>query len=159
MPEKTRPITVLTEDGLNALDDATFAGLAADEERLNQALQDPATIPSGQALSIAKTKSRRKTLARQQILDNIITREVEFYNDLRGSCTAITSVQDQSSAQDTVIQGDAASVTSTRGGVDHDDASTQVDEDLTMSPPSVSRGRGVYPYPLIPPWPSSTPVS
>jgi len=53
MPKKTRPITVLTEEELNALDDATFAELAADEERLHQALQDPATIRSGQALSIA----------------------------------------------------------------------------------------------------------
>jgi hypothetical protein len=139
MPKKTRLITVLTEDELNALDDATFAELAADEERLHQALQDPATIRSGQALSIAKT---RKTVARKQILDNILDWEDEIDMDPPGSGTAITSVHDQSSAPGSVIQGDVASVTSTRGGVDHDDASTQVDEDLTMSPPSVSRGRG-----------------
>ena len=38
MPKKTRPITVLTAEELDALDDATFAELAADEERLHQAL-------------------------------------------------------------------------------------------------------------------------
>ena len=77
MPKKTKPITVLTEDELNALDDAIFAELAADEERLHQALQDPATIRSGQALSIAKTKPRRKTVPRQQILDEILDRAEE----------------------------------------------------------------------------------
>ena len=56
MPKKTRPITVLTAEELDSLDDATFAELAADEERLHQALEDPSTIRSGQALSIAKTK-------------------------------------------------------------------------------------------------------
>ena len=44
MPKKTRPITVLTEEELNALDDATFDELAADEERLNLALQDPPAV-------------------------------------------------------------------------------------------------------------------
>ena len=41
MPKKTRPITVLTEEELNALDDATFDELAADEERLNLAFAGP----------------------------------------------------------------------------------------------------------------------
>ena len=50
-------------------------------------------------------------------------------------------MHDQVSVQGTVIPGDAASVTSTRGGVDHDDAATQVDEDLIIHPPSVTRGR------------------
>ncbi len=50
MPKKTRPITVLTAEELDALDDATFAELAADEERLHKALEDPASIRSGQAL-------------------------------------------------------------------------------------------------------------
>ena len=129
MPKKTRPITVLT------VDDATFV----DEERLHQVLQDPATIRSGQALSIAKTKPRRKTMARQQILDDILNRAEEEgeLDDPPGSGTGITSVHDQSSVDGTVIQGDAASVVSTRGGVDHDDASTQVDEDLTMPSPAV----------------------
>ena len=35
MPKKTKPITVLTAEELDALDDATFAELAADEERLH----------------------------------------------------------------------------------------------------------------------------
>jgi len=152
MPKKTRPITVLTEEELNALDDAISAELAADEERLHQALQDPATIRSGQALSIAKTKPRRKTASRQQILDDILDRaEEEGYLDPPGTDTGITSEHDQVSVQGTVIQGDTASVMSTRSGVDHDDAAaTQVDEDLTMQRPSVTRGRGNYPYPLIP---------
>ena len=68
MPKKTRPITVLTAEELDALDDATFAELAADEERLHQALEDPSSIRSGQALSIAKTKPRRQTVARQPII-------------------------------------------------------------------------------------------
>ena len=33
----------------------------------------------------------------------------------------------------------ATSVVSTRGAVDHDDASTQVDEDMTMRPTSTHR--------------------
>ena len=45
---------------------------------------------------------------------------------------------DQLSAQGTVIHGDATSVTSTRGAVDHDDASTEVDEGMTHP---VSHGR------------------
>ena len=45
------------------------------------------------------------------------------------------------SAQSTVIHGDVDSVTSTRGTDDHDNASTQVDEDLTMQPPPPGRGR------------------
>ena len=81
-------------------------------------------------------------MPRQQILDDILDRaEEEGYLDPLGTNTGITSVHDQVSVQGTVIQGDAASVTSTRGGVDHDDAATQVDEDLTMQPPSVTRGR------------------
>ena len=57
--KETRPITVLTAEELDALDDATFAELAADEECLHQALEDCSTIRSGQALSIAKTKTLR----------------------------------------------------------------------------------------------------
>ena len=145
MPKKTRPITVLTEEELNALDDATFDELAADEERLNLALQDPATIRSGQALSIAKTKPRRKT--RQPIIDDILDRareegfDVDAGDiDLPDRDTGTTSVHDQASAHGTVHQGDVASVVSTRGDVDHDDAATQVDDDLAMQPP-VARGR------------------
>ena len=66
MPKKTRPITVLTAKELDALDDATCAELAADGERLHQTLEDPATIRSGQALSIAKTKPHRQTVSRQR---------------------------------------------------------------------------------------------
>jgi len=84
MPKKTRPITVLTEDELNALNDVTFAELASDEERLHQALQDPATIRSGQALSIAKTKPRRKMVGRQQILDDILDKDEDVDIDSPG---------------------------------------------------------------------------
>ena len=142
MPKKTRPITVLTAEELDALDDATFAELAADEERLHQALEDPASIRSGQALSIAKTKPRRQTVARQPILDP--DPQDDDNEDLPGSDTGITRVNDHVSAQGAVVHGDAVSVTSTRGAVDHDDASTQVDEDLTMQPPPSGRGRDWY---------------
>jgi len=147
MPKKTRPITVLTEEELNALDDATFDELAADEERLNLALQDPATIRSGEALSIAKTKPRRKTASRKTIVDEIFDRAREEGFDIDAEYidppvrdTGTTSVHDQVSAHGTVHQGDVASVVSTRGDVDHDDAATQVDDDLAMQPP-VARGR------------------
>jgi len=104
MPKKTRPITVLTEEELNALDDATFAELAADKERFHQALQNPATIRSGQALSIAKTKPRRKTAPCQQsILDSILNRDDEDYIEPLGRGTGITSMHDQVSVQGTVI--------------------------------------------------------
>jgi len=44
IPKKPRLITVLTAEELDALDDATFAELAADEEHLHQAHSiDPAT--------------------------------------------------------------------------------------------------------------------
>ena len=69
MPKKTRPVTHLTAEELDALDEAAFAELAADEERLHQALEDPSTIRLGQALSIAKTKTRRQTVSRQRTLD------------------------------------------------------------------------------------------
>ena len=52
MSKKTRPISVLTAEEL----DATFAELVADKERLHQALEDPSTIRSGKAMSIAETK-------------------------------------------------------------------------------------------------------
>jgi len=78
---------------LNALDDATFAELAAGEERLHQALQDPATIRSRQALSIAKTNPRRKIVARQQILDDIFSWEDKFDIDPPWSGTGMTSRQ------------------------------------------------------------------
>ena len=75
MPKKTRPITVLTAEELDVLDDVTFAELAANEERLHQALEDPSSIRSGQAVSIAKTKPRRQTVARQSILDEVLRDE------------------------------------------------------------------------------------
>ena len=43
-PKKTRLITFFTAEELDSLDDATFAELAADGERLHQALDDPAVI-------------------------------------------------------------------------------------------------------------------
>jgi hypothetical protein len=91
------------------------------------------------ALSIAKTKLHRQTMARQRILDDVL--QDENTEDPPGSGTGITSVNGQVSAQGTVIHGDAVSVTSTRDAVDHDDASTQVDEDLTIQPPPAGRGR------------------
>jgi hypothetical protein len=109
------------------LDDATFAELAADEERLHQALEAPATIRSGQALSIAKTKPRRQTVSRQRTLDEALAHNSD-------------DPQDQDpippGAQGTVVPDDATSVVTTRGAVDQDDASTQVDEDMTMRPTS-----------------------
>jgi len=111
MPKKTRPITVLSTEELDALDDTTFAELAADEESLHQALEGPSSIRLGQALSIAKTKPRRQTVARQRILDEVLRdKDTE---DPPGSDTGITPVNDQVSAQGTVLHGDAASVTST----------------------------------------------
>ena len=80
-------------------------------------------------------------------MDDILDRAREEGFDIDGDGIdppeldpGITSVNDQSSTHGTVHQGDAASVVSTRGGVDHDDAATQVDDDLTMQPP-VARGR------------------
>ena len=96
-PKKTRPITVLTVEELDALDDATFAQLAADEERLHQALQDPSTIRSGQALSIVKTKTRRQTVAQQRTLDEVLDQDLDAPQDHDqdldppGSDTGITS--------------------------------------------------------------------
>ena len=75
LPKKTRPVTVLTAEELDAIDDATFAELAADEDHLHQALEDPSTIRSGQALSIAKTKPRRQTVARQRTLDEVLEQD------------------------------------------------------------------------------------
>jgi hypothetical protein len=129
--KKTRPITVLTAEELDALDDATFAELAADEERLHQALEDPATIRSGQALSIAKTKPRRQTVSRQRTLDEAPAHDLDDLPD-----------QDPipPGAQGTVVPGDATSVVTTGGAVDQDDASTQVDEDMAMHP-TATQGR------------------
>ena len=93
MPKKTRPITILTAEELDALDDATFTELVEDKERLHQALEDPSTIRSGQALSIAKTKPRRQTVARQRILDDVL--QDEETEDLPGSGSGITHVNDQ----------------------------------------------------------------
>ena len=109
----------------DALDDATFAVLAADEERLHQALEDPATIRSGQALSIAKTKPRRQTVSRQRTLDESLAHDSDEIPD---------SDPIPPGAQGTVVPGDATSVVTTRGAVDQDDASTQVDEDMAMHP-------------------------
>jgi len=67
MPKKTRPISVLTAEELDALDDAAFAELAADVERLHQALEDPPIIRSGQALGIIKP--RHQTVSQLRTLE------------------------------------------------------------------------------------------
>jgi len=99
MPKKTRPITVLTAEELDSLDDATFAELAADEERLHQALEDPPIIRSGQVLSIAKTKPRRQTVSRQRTLDEALAHNSDDSQDQApnppGRDTGMTSVRDQ----------------------------------------------------------------
>jgi hypothetical protein len=144
MPKKTRPITVLTAEELDALDNATFAELAADEERLHQALEDPATIRSGQALSIAKTKPRRQTVSRQRTLDEALAHDSDDLPDQDPIPPGVHG---------TVVPGDATSVVTTRGAVDQDDASTQVDEDMAMHPTATQGRIGIrnYPYLLIPP--------
>ena len=99
MSKKTRPITVLTAEELDSLDDATFAELAADEERLHQALEDPSTTRSGQVLSIAKTKPRRQTVSRQRTLDEALAHNSDDSQDQApnppGRGTGMTSVRDQ----------------------------------------------------------------
>jgi hypothetical protein len=49
----------------------------------------------------------------------------------------MTSVHDQLLTQGTVVPGDATSVVTTRGAVDQDDVSTQMDEDMTQVPKEV----------------------
>ena len=78
-------------------------------------------------------------MSSQRILDQVL--HDEDTEDPPGSDTGITRVNDHVSAQGTVIHGDAVSLTSTRGAVDHDDTSTQIDEDLTMQPSPAGRGR------------------
>jgi hypothetical protein len=62
MPKK--PTAPVFEEDQDALDDETFAELAVDEERPHAALQNPQSIRSGQATSIAKTKPRRSVRMR-----------------------------------------------------------------------------------------------
>ena len=85
--------------------------LAADKERLHQALEDPSTIRSGQALSIAKTDPRRQTVFRQRTLDEAQDQDSDDPHnqakDSPGSSTGMTSVHDQMPAQGTVVHGDA----------------------------------------------------
>ena len=66
MPKKPTAPTI--EEDPDAIDDETFAELAADEERLHAALQDPQSIRTGQATSIAKTKPRRSTVGRPKVI-------------------------------------------------------------------------------------------
>ena len=63
-----RPTAPVIEEKQDVLDDETFAELAADEERLHAALQNPQSIRSGQATSIAKTKPRRSTVGRPKAI-------------------------------------------------------------------------------------------
>ena len=62
MPKK--PAAPVLDEDQDALDDETFAELAEDEERLHATIQNPQSIRSGQATSIAKTKPRRSTVGR-----------------------------------------------------------------------------------------------
>ena len=64
MPKK--PTAPIVKEDQDVLDDETFAELAADEERLHSALQNPQSIRSGLATSIAKTKPRRSSLGSSQ---------------------------------------------------------------------------------------------
>ena len=62
MPKNPTP--TIPDDHPCAIDDDTFDELAADEERLNASLENPQTIRTGEATSIAKTKPRRSTVGR-----------------------------------------------------------------------------------------------
>ena len=74
--------------------------------RLHQAVEDPYTIRSGQAISIAKTKPRRQTVSRQRTLDKALVHDSD-------------DLQDQDpippGAQGTFVPGDATSVITARG--------------------------------------------
>ena len=77
MPKK--PITPVIEEDQDAIDDETFAELAADKECLHAALQNPQSIRSGQATSIAETKPRRSTVGRPRA---IITLNPDKWGDI-----------------------------------------------------------------------------
>jgi len=129
MPKK--PTAPIVEEDPDALDDETFAELAADEERLHAALQDPQSIRTGQATSIAKTKPRRSTVGRPKA---IITLNPEKWGDTDGaepeSATAPDDTVDTGAAGDPTLspqQDDGAPI-------DREDASTQCeDEDMTLA--------------------------
>jgi len=92
----------------------------------------------GQALSIAKTKPRRQTVSWQRTLDEALALDFDDRQDQApnppGRGTGIISIHDQLPALGTVVPGNATSVVTTRGAVDQDDASTQVDDDMAMQP-------------------------
>ena len=62
-----------------------------DEERLHAALQNPQSIRSGQATSIAKTKPRRSTVGR---LKAIIMLNPEKWGDTDGAEPELATAQD-----------------------------------------------------------------
>jgi len=64
MPKK--PTAQVLDDQLDAMDDDTFAIVAADEKQLNVALQNPQTRRTGEATSIAKDKP--STIGRPMVL-------------------------------------------------------------------------------------------
>ena len=97
MPKKPTAPTI--EEDPDAIDDETFAELAADEERLHAALQDPQSIRTGQATSIAKTKPRRSTVGRPKA---IITLNPEKWGDTDGADPESATAPD-----DTVATGAA----------------------------------------------------
>ena len=156
MPKKTRPITVLMAEELDALDDAT-SELAADEECLHQALEAPSTIRSGLPLSIAKTKTRRQTVSRQRTLDQTLAYDSDDQApNPPGRGTGITSVHDQLPAQGTVVPGDATSVVTTEKTEEQSTRTTRPPRWMKIWPCIPQRlkdGIGIrnYPYLLIPP--------
>jgi len=136
MPKK--PTAPIIEEDPDAIDDETFAELAADEERLHAALQDPQSIRTGQATSIAKTKPRRSTVGRPKA---IITLNPEKWGDTDGADTELATAPDDTvatgAARDPTLsphQDDGAQTLSElRGTIDREDASTQCeDEDMTL---------------------------
>jgi len=136
MPKK--PITPVIEEDQDALDDETFAELDADEELLHASLQNPQSIRSDQATSIAKTKPRRSTLGLPKA---IIMLNPEKWGDTDGSdpewATAPVDTVATGAARDPTIsphqEDGAQSLSKLRGAIDREDASTQREyEDLTL---------------------------
>ena len=69
MPKK--PTAPVLDEQPDAIDDDTFAEWAVDEERLNAALENPQTIRTGEATSIAETKPRRSTVGANSFVSPI----------------------------------------------------------------------------------------
>ena len=145
MPKK--PITPVIEEDQDALDDETCAELAVDEERLHAALQNPQSIRSSQATSIAKTKPRRITVGRSKA---IVMLNPEKWGDTDVAEPELATIQDDlvatGAARDptTSSQMDegAQSLSELRGAIDLEDVSTQCeDEDMTLKRQALHTGK------------------